>query len=102
MALVETVENAGSNIRVHSSRSGVVKPIGGWPKTWIDSVHEEEGGDDAFGGRIQSGIEMMQKSMNALYSKNGNLEAWDDMNGVHLDVDKVHAARAEEMAFSRK
>ena len=40
--------------------------------------------------------------MDALYSRHGVPEAWDDMNEVFLDPEAVKLARAEEMAFFRK
>ena len=40
--------------------------------------------------------------MDALYSRNGTPEAWDDMNDVFLDPVAVKQARAEEMSFFKK
>ena len=55
-----------------------------------------------FGGRIRNGIDEMQQQMSALYEREGMPEAWDDMNNVFLDPDKVAKARAEEMGFFKK
>ena len=40
--------------------------------------------------------------MDALYSRHGVPEAWDDMNEVFLDPEAVKFAREEEMAFFKK
>ena len=40
--------------------------------------------------------------MDALYSRNGTPEAWDDMNEVFLDPDAVKIARLEEMRFFKQ
>ena len=44
----------------------------------------------------------MKRQMSALYEKNGMPEAWDDMNNVFLEPDKVAATRAEEISFYKK
>ena len=44
----------------------------------------------------------MKRQMGALYENHGMPEAWDDMNNVFLEPDKVTAARAEEMSFFKK
>ena len=41
----------------------------------------------------------MKRQMSALYEKSGMPEAWDDMNNVFLEPDKVAAARAEDRSF---
>ena len=33
--------------------SEINKPVGDWPKDWVDGIHEEEGGVDHCGGRPQ-------------------------------------------------
>ena len=44
----------------------------------------------------------MKRQMSALYEKSGMPEAWDDVNNVFLEPDKVIAARGEEMSFFDK
>ena len=44
----------------------------------------------------------MKRQMSALYEKNGMPEAWDVMNNMFLELDKVAAARAEEMSLFKK
>ena len=89
-------------VRVHSRKRPMSRPIGDWSEHWIDNVHEHGGGEDMFGGRIRDGVDVMRKEMNALYERHGMPEAWDDMNNVFLDADKVKAAREVEMSFFKK
>ena len=44
----------------------------------------------------------MKEQMSSLYERQGMPEAWDDVNGVFLDADKVREAREEEMAYHKK
>ena len=89
-------------LRKNGTYCQVMKPVGEWKKGWIDHMHEPEGGCDLFGDKKREGVEEMSKQMNSLYERQGMPEAWDDVNGVFLDANKVRDAREEEMAFFRK
>ena len=88
-------------LRIHSRALPAERPIGGWRPHWVDHLHEPEGGEDRVGCH-RVGIEQLQNHMDALYSRNGNPEAWDDMNEVFLDPEAVRLARKEEMDFFNK
>lgn len=79
----------------------VMRPRGGWRTKWIDSVHKP-GGAYVNGGRIRNGIAVMEKHMSALHERGGMPEAWDDVNNVFLDSEKVKEARQVEMDFFHK
>ena len=85
-------------LRIHSRAVPAERPIGGWR---VDRLHEPEGGEDRVGCH-RVGIEQLNKHMDALYSRDGNPEAWDDMNNVFLDPAMVANARKEEMDFFKK
>ena len=85
------------------TREGDVnRPVGNWPKDWVDTIHEEEGGDDQHGVRPQRGVEVLKEAMYALVCKNTMWTAWDDVTNVQLNVDDVKAARALEMQYFEK
>ena len=86
----------GKKLRIHSKMRPAARPIGQCLSHWVDNVHEHDGGDDLFGGRLRNGVEVMRQHMDALYKSNGMPEAWDDMNGVFLDPAKVAVAREED------
>ena len=66
-----------------------------------ESEGEPEGGEDRI-GCVRLGHEDLQKHMDALSSRDGTTEAWDDMNEVFLNPIAVKQARSEEMAFFKK
>ena len=85
-------------LRVHSRECLAMRPIGRWHPHWVDHLHEPDGGEDTIGCN-RLGVEELRKHMDALYSRNGSPEAWDDMNDVFLDPQAVEIARLEEMRF---
>ena len=78
------------------------KPMGNWPADWVDTVHEEDGGDDSLGVRPQSGVEVLKDCMFGLICKNSIWQAWDDVSNAVLNPDDVKAARALEMQYFEK
>ena len=38
----------------------LTKHIGSWPDTWVDRVHEDDGGSDEFGLSLQNGIDILK------------------------------------------
>ena len=92
----------GRKIRIHNRHRPVARPIGEWSVHWVDNVHEHDGGSDDQGTRPSDGVAEMKRQMSALYENNGMPEAWDDMNNVFLEPDKVIAARGEEMSFFKE
>ena len=86
----------------YSASGGIQKPIGGWPEAWVDFVHEEDGGEDLRGVRPKNGVNILNESIQALYTKNGEVIATDDVNDVDLEPELVLEARAVEMSFFKK
>ena len=53
------------------TRDGEVnRPVGDWPSDWVDTVHEEDGGNDEFGVRPQSGVKILKEAMYGLVCRN--------------------------------
>ena len=104
MSLMNKIRNPvpGKKLRIHSEARPAGRPVGRWREYWVDNVHEFDGGEDTIGGRPRNGIAEMRQHMSALYESGGMPEAWDDVNGVFLDPEKVVSARAEEMKFFEK
>ena len=75
----------------------IYRPVGDLPEDWIDGIHEEEGGVDHYGVRLQQGIEVVKDAMYGLICKNSMWKAWVDLTNVELNVEDVKAARALEM-----
>ena len=79
---------------------GVTRPIGDYPKDWLDEWHEEDGGHDSIGVRPQMGVTLLKKEMNGLGFKGGYEAAWDDVTNAALLPDLVKEARKVEMGQS--
>ena len=95
-------DDVGKLFRGYGNEASIQRPVGTWPKEWVDFVHEEHGGRDERGVRPQQGIEILRGQMQALYMKNGIMTATDDVNDVDLDAGMVQQAREEEMSFFKK
>ena len=78
---------------------GGARPIGNYSQSWVDSVHEGDGGYDLIGPKPQDGRDMLERELMVLRQNGGEQSAWDDVTGAELDPDLVKAARAEEMAY---
>ena len=89
----------GSNV---VEAAGMTRPIGKWPESWCDPVHEANGGNDKFGSRPQRGIEILKGELDSLIIKDGIAVAKDDVTGAELVPDLVKKARAEEMSYFKK
>ena len=76
-----------------------VRPVGDWPKHWVDIAHEADGGSDRFGHRPQDRRDILDEMLAGMNCKNDAEVAWDDVSSVELIVDKVKEARALEMKF---
>ena len=81
---------------------GVNRPVGDWPSDWVDTVHDEDGGEDLIGVRPQTGVQVLKEAMYGLVCRNSIWKAWDDVSNVELNVDDVKAARALEMKYFEK
>ena len=77
-------------------------PSGIWPEHWCDPVHEPDGGDDHFGIRPQTGIDILAGELESLMFRDGIATAKDDVTGTELVPELVRAARAEEMSYFKK
>ena len=78
------------------------RPVGDWPSDWVDTVHEEDGGNDEFGVRPQSGVKILKEAMYGLVCRNSIWKAWDDVSNVELSVEDVKAAGELEMKYFEK
>ena len=79
-------------------------PCGDWPKHYVDTVHEEDGGLDPMHRRPQDGISALSELIAGLDMRCGIIPtAWYDANdNAPLRPDLVGAARAVEMmCFSK-
>ena len=85
MSYFQTMEYIGS---LSSICLGTVDEVlkkgvqqGQWPSHWTESMHEEDGGNDAFGLRPQNGIDILKNELDALTFKDGISVAKDDVSG---------------------
>ena len=85
-----------------SRQEGVNRPVGDWPIDWVDTVHDEDGGEDVRGARPQTGVQVLREAMYGLVCRNTIWKAWDDVSGADLNVEDVKAARALEMTYFEK
>ena len=69
------------------------------PPEWRDTAHEEDGGMDAVGPRPQDGRDMLREEMMVVMTKNGEVQAWDEVSGKPLDPQLVAEARKVEMQY---
>ena len=72
----------------------MTKPIGPWPDSWCDPVHEADGRNDKFGSRSQRGIEILKEELDSLVFKDGIAVAKDDVTATELVPDVVKKARS--------
>ena len=93
--------SVATRLRIHSRESPVSRPICGWRPHWVDHMHEPDGGEDTI-GCTRLGVAEFQRHMDALYSRNGVLAAWGDVDEVFLDPASVKLACAEEIAIFKK
>ena len=60
------------------TRDGSInRPVGDWPADWVDTVHDEDGGDDKIGVRPQSGVRLLKEAMYGLICRNSVWKAWE-------------------------
>ena len=99
-SFIGSITNRDTSILCNHDGAG--KPIGAWPKNWIDPVHEEDGGCDLFGSSPQNGINILKAELDALTWRDGIATATDDVSGTVWEHEWVKAARAEEMTYFKK
>ena len=85
-----------------SLNEGTRRPTGDYPQHWVDYWHEEDGGDDHRGVRLQVGVTFLQKELDGLSFKGGYEVAWDDVRNAELLPDLVNKAREVEMGYFAK
>ena len=64
---------------------------------WIDTKHDDDGGNEKVGDRPQDGRKILENHVNALRVAEGEAIAWDDVTNAALNPELVAPARQEEM-----
>ena len=79
--------------------AGLARPVGDWPKHYIDPMHELDGGCDRVHRRQQDGSSCLSELLAGLDMRCGVIPvAWDDANdNAWLKPELVVKARATEM-----
>ena len=65
-------------------------------------MQDPDGGEDKVGGNLRVGVDGMKMCADAVYSRGGAPEDWDDTSAVFLGPAEIKEARAEEMRFFDK
>ena len=74
-----------------------VKPIGDFPLTWMDGIHDEDGHGLATTIDNTDGEEKLIRELNVLMCQHGVAYAYDDVSDAALEPDLVMQARKLEM-----